>query len=273
MRMSCNGCRVLRKGCSDDCSIRPCLDWIKPPDSQANATVFLAKFYGRAGFMNLINAAIFRSLLYEACGRIVNPVYGSVGLMWTGSWQLCKNAVEAVLRGAPITQTVAGDAAAENENGQPLKAYDIRHVNKEDNTSGSNDLHRVRTRCRFKRSGAKSNRSRVCVGSAEKVNGSPSHESSLSHQSKAIEVEREIRENESLSSAQTAEGAEPGLDSAREADRRADDGQIELDLTLRFEPFKGFVKPKVLVVEGGVGSAEDDAGLCKMELGLDYPAL
>lgn len=56
MRMSCNGCRVLRKGCSENCSIRPCLQWIKSPESQANATVFLAKFYGRAGLMNLINA-------------------------------------------------------------------------------------------------------------------------------------------------------------------------------------------------------------------------
>ncbi|XP_074573434.1 LOB domain-containing protein 40-like [Curcuma longa] len=89
MRMSCNGCRVLRKGCGDACSIRPCLQWIKSPDAQANATVFLAKFYGRAGLMNLIGAApdhlrpaVFRSLLYEACGRIVNPIYGSVGLLW-----------------------------------------------------------------------------------------------------------------------------------------------------------------------------------------------
>lgn len=56
MRVSCNGCRVLRKGCSDDCPIRPCLQWIKSPESQSNATVFLAKFYGRAGLQNLINA-------------------------------------------------------------------------------------------------------------------------------------------------------------------------------------------------------------------------
>ncbi|EMS48698.1 hypothetical protein TRIUR3_33679 [Triticum urartu] len=42
MRLSCNGCRVLRKGCSEDCSIRPCLQWIKSPEAQANATVFLA---------------------------------------------------------------------------------------------------------------------------------------------------------------------------------------------------------------------------------------
>ena len=56
MRMSCNGCRVLRKGCSEDCCIRPCLEWIKCPKSQANATLFLAKFYGRAGLTNLINS-------------------------------------------------------------------------------------------------------------------------------------------------------------------------------------------------------------------------
>ncbi|GMQ10924.1 hypothetical protein CsSME_00053733 [Camellia sinensis var. sinensis] len=53
MRVSCNGCRVLRKGCSDNCTIRPCLQWIKTPESQANATVFLAKFYGRAGLQVL----------------------------------------------------------------------------------------------------------------------------------------------------------------------------------------------------------------------------
>ncbi|KAK6128514.1 hypothetical protein DH2020_037748 [Rehmannia glutinosa] len=194
--MSCNGCRVLRKGCSDDCSIRPCLEWIKSPESQANATVFLAKFYGRAGLMNLINAgpnhlrpAIFRSLLYEACGRIVNPIYGSVGLMWAGSWQLCQTAVEAVLKGAPITQIETD--VAEAKNGPPLKPYDIRHVN----LSGSSDLRRVRTRCRFKRSAARgSKRSRVWVGSGEEeeVNRSPSHESSLSHQSEMAEpvVER-----------------------------------------------------------------------------------
>jgi hypothetical protein len=54
--MSCNGCRVLRKGCSNNCPIRPCLQWIRNPDAQGNATVFLAKFYGRAGLINLITA-------------------------------------------------------------------------------------------------------------------------------------------------------------------------------------------------------------------------
>ncbi|CAL9767990.1 unnamed protein product [Musa acuminata subsp. burmannicoides] len=91
--MSCNGCRVLRKGCSDGCTIRPCLQWIKSPEAQANATLFLAKFYGRAGLLNLMDAgpqhlrpAIFRSLLYEACGRIINPIYGAAGLLCSGTW-------------------------------------------------------------------------------------------------------------------------------------------------------------------------------------------
>ncbi|KAL0462044.1 UNVERIFIED_CONTAM: LOB domain-containing protein 41 [Sesamum latifolium] len=282
MRMSCNGCRVLRKGCSENCSIRPCLEWIKSPDSQANATVFLAKFYGRAGLMNLINAgpshlrpAIFRSLLYEACGRIVNPIYGSVGLMWSGSWQLCQIAVEAVLKGAPITQ-IATDAAAA-KNGPPLKAYDIRHVNKEDNL---NDLHRVRNRCRFKRSAPKSKRSRVRVGSVEETShdevnrASPSHESSLSHQSETTEpvVERISGQSESLGSAETAEveadhgvGVEPNFNTDHQVEN---EDEIELDLTLGLEPMKRSPKPK----RREAGDSADNGGLCKMELALECPA-
>lgn len=111
--MSCNGCRVLRKGCSEDCTIRPCLQWITSPEAQANATLFLAKFFGRTGLVNLINAApqefraaTFKSLLYEACGRIVNPVYGSMGLMWMGEWAQCEAAVDAVMMGSEISQIV-----------------------------------------------------------------------------------------------------------------------------------------------------------------------
>lgn len=287
MRMSCNGCRVLRKGCSDNCSIRPCLQWIKSPESQANATVFLAKFYGRAGLMNLINAgpenlrpAIFRSLLYEACGRIVNPIYGSVGLLWSGSWQLCQNAVEAVLKGTQIIQ-IASDAA-ETNNGPPLKAYDIRHVSKDENPAGSSDVHRVRTRCRFKRSGAKPKATRVWVGSGDEsghdeVIRSTSHDSSLSHQSQptatAMNVERESRETESLASEETAEAAsvlfraEP--ESSQKGDERYEDGEIELELTLGFEPVSR-VRGASLGKNGQSKGSDD--GVCKMELGLDCSA-
>lgn len=107
--MSCNGCRVLRKGCSESCILRPCLQWIDTPESQGHATVFVAKFFGRAGLMSFISnvpdsqrPALFQSLLYEACGRTVNPVSGAVGLLWTGNWNLCQAAVETVLRGGTL---------------------------------------------------------------------------------------------------------------------------------------------------------------------------
>lgn len=54
--MSCNGCRVLRKGCSDHCILRPCLQWIESSEAQGHATVFVAKFFGRAGLMSFISA-------------------------------------------------------------------------------------------------------------------------------------------------------------------------------------------------------------------------
>lgn len=108
--MSCNGCRVLRKGCSESCILRPCLQWIETPEAQGHATVFVAKFFGRAGLMSFISnvpetqrPALFQSLLFEACGRTVNPINGAVGLLWTGNWHVCQAAVETVLRGGALT--------------------------------------------------------------------------------------------------------------------------------------------------------------------------
>ncbi|CAD6204158.1 unnamed protein product [Miscanthus lutarioriparius] len=107
--MSCNGCRVLRKGCSEACVLRPCLQWIDAADAQGHATVFVAKFFGRAGLLSFISAvpdahrpALFQSLLYEAAGRTINPVHGAVGLLGTGNWHLCQAAVHTVLRGGAI---------------------------------------------------------------------------------------------------------------------------------------------------------------------------
>ncbi|CAN6863125.1 unnamed protein product [Brassica oleracea var. botrytis] len=107
--MSCNGCRVLRIGCSETCILRPCLQWIESAESQGHATVFVAKFFGRASLMSLISAApepnrpaLFQSLLFEACGRTVNPVNGAVGMLWTVNWHVCQAAVETVLRGGTL---------------------------------------------------------------------------------------------------------------------------------------------------------------------------
>ncbi|KAL6317863.1 hypothetical protein AAG906_030617 [Vitis piasezkii] len=116
--MSCNGCRVLRKGCSDSCILRTCLQWIENPEAQGYATLFVSKFFGRSDLMSFISAvpenkrpALFQSLLFEACGRTVNPVNGAVGLLWTGNWHVCQAAVDTVLAGGtlrPIPGILAG---------------------------------------------------------------------------------------------------------------------------------------------------------------------
>ncbi|KAG4119000.1 hypothetical protein ERO13_D11G051900v2 [Gossypium hirsutum] len=98
--MSCNGCRVLRKGCSESCILRSCLQWIDNPESQGFATLFVAKFFGRAGLMSFISAV--PEPQRPACGRTVNPVNGAVGLLWTGNWHVCQAAVETVLRGGTL---------------------------------------------------------------------------------------------------------------------------------------------------------------------------
>ncbi|KAJ3697898.1 hypothetical protein LUZ61_001603 [Rhynchospora tenuis] len=125
VRMSCNGCRVLRKGCSDSCVLRPCLQWIESAEAQGHATVFVAKFFGRAGLLSFISAvpdsqrpALFQSLLFEAAGRTINPVNGAVGLLWTGNWHLCQAAVESVLRGGTLRPLpeLTGEASP-NEHG------------------------------------------------------------------------------------------------------------------------------------------------------------
>lgn len=54
----------------------------------------------------LFVSALFQSLLFEACGRTVNPVDGAVGLLSSGNWHVCQAAVETVLSGGtlrPIT--------------------------------------------------------------------------------------------------------------------------------------------------------------------------
>ncbi|KAI4997927.1 hypothetical protein ZWY2020_053269, partial [Hordeum vulgare] len=54
---------------------------------------------------------LFRSLLYEACGRTINPVSGAIGLMWTSNWDLCQAAADAVLRGDSLRSLSAVPAA------------------------------------------------------------------------------------------------------------------------------------------------------------------
>ncbi|WOL17593.1 LOB domain-containing protein 41-like [Canna indica] len=241
MKMSCNGCRVLRKGCGDNCSIRPCLQWIKSSESQANATVFLAKFYGRAGLMNLINAgpeqlrpAIFKSLLYEACGRIVNPIYGTVGLLWTGNWPLCQAAVEAVLMGRPIPQMPTEMAASTQP---PPKGYDIRHVSKDlaAAQAAAAELHKVnKPRSQFKRPGTKHTARPAAAPLLPDFNRAGSHESAASRSTEpgpsAVAAMRDVREIESMSSADISEEVSHVSQGEPE-----EDYDVGLELTLGYE--------------------------------------
>lgn len=244
MRLSCNGCRVLRKGCNEKCSIKPCLQWIQSPEAQSNATLFLAKFYGRAGLLNLVNSgpdhlrpAIFRSLLYEACGRIVNPIYGSTGLLTSGNWQLCQAAVEAVLNGAPIVK-LSPDSAAD-ATCPSLKACDIRHVSKENNSDS--DLHKVKTRTRFKRVSGKpevrkqspevDDAARVMWSWCHKEDdavgvGSPSRHSGLSQQ----RTEEPSREGES------GDADSGSVETVEASPAKLDEIDVGLELTLGLLP-------------------------------------
>ncbi|CAH2076214.1 unnamed protein product [Thlaspi arvense] len=148
--MSCNGCRVLRKGCSDTCILRPCLQWIESAESQGHATVFVAKFFGRAGLMSFISAvpepnrpALFQSLLFEACGRTVNPVNGAVGMLWTGKWHVCQAAVETVLRGGtlrPISDLLESPSLISSGESSEI-CTDIRRMQRRDGSGNENHFH------------------------------------------------------------------------------------------------------------------------------------
>ena len=48
-------------------------------------------------------AVLFPSLLLEACGDMVNPVDGVVGLLGHGKWDVCQKAVDTVLVGGTLT--------------------------------------------------------------------------------------------------------------------------------------------------------------------------
>ncbi|KAG8046197.1 hypothetical protein GUJ93_ZPchr0008g13580 [Zizania palustris] len=82
---------------------------------------------------------------------MLNPVYGSVGLLWSGNWQLCQTAVESVLRGMPIAPPPPTATAV-----PPLRTCDIRHVGRRGEHAGTvADLHRLdnSSHAKFKRPG------------------------------------------------------------------------------------------------------------------------
>lgn len=100
---------------------------------------------------------MFKSLLYEACGRIVNPINGSVGLLWSGEWAKCQAAVEAVLAGTPIKVETDEHALRSKLPAIKSSCVDIRHVNRDDvvlKSSDSHKLNKAKTRNRLQRTAA-----------------------------------------------------------------------------------------------------------------------
>ncbi|RWV78879.1 hypothetical protein GW17_00060072 [Ensete ventricosum] len=201
--------------------------------------------------------AIFQSLLYEACGRIVNPIYGSLGLLWSGSWQLCQAAVEAVLKGAPITQTSSDSAAAAVP---AFKAYDIRHVaKKSDAAAVPGDLHSVaaRSRTRFKRSTVRP--------AAPPAGALAVSEPGLFRQADSHDTE-ESRENGSTFSAETVEGSH-----VSQVEPDAEPADVGLDLSLGLDP-RSRNRGGVAGGDPAVVPQKERQRACPVELGLSLAA-
>ncbi|GFY90049.1 LOB domain-containing protein 37 [Actinidia rufa] len=90
--MSCNGCRVLRKGCNEKCILRESLRGIESPQAQGNAMLFVAKFFGRAGLVSFLSAVpdSQRPAERSAC-------YGPVtGKFARRRWRRCSEAMSYV---------------------------------------------------------------------------------------------------------------------------------------------------------------------------------
>lgn len=78
---------------------------------------------------------------------MINPVYGSVGLLCSGDWDKCQAAVDAVLTGS-IDFEPNGPPSTVNH--LSLKCCDIRHVCNSTNFAASGELLKVKT-SRFKK--------------------------------------------------------------------------------------------------------------------------
>lgn len=141
--------------------------------------------------------------------------------MWSGRWQLCQAAVEAVLRGEPITPLSSESA---------LQAGDIRHVSKDESSAAaaavSDKLHKVKSR-RFKRSAPKP-RSKPEPAADTKVVESLLDNSGGESTSRYPELtQRDSGEGDSVS-VETVEA------SLAKTDSGADGSDVDLELSLGF---------------------------------------
>lgn len=174
--------------------------------------------------------AVFKSLLYESCGRIVNPVYGSVGLFWAGQWDRCQAAVDAVMMGSEIGPgTVVSDSQGSGSGGGDSEGFvaasDIRHVVRDETqVVEKGEVNRVKGRGRFKRnnSGGKVIRPKARVGWVDS--------------SGLWKPVQEISESESVFSGQTVEASlvnrESGPDGGDHYENRTGNVAVDLNLSL-----------------------------------------
>lgn len=169
-------------------------------------------------------AAIFQSLLYEACGRVVDPIYGSVGLLYSGQWHHCQVAVDAVLKGLPIMQLsppsdliVSSDVPSAPPQQIILppnfKLYDVRHMSPSKDTPTIPAL--VPTRPRLMRRP----RNPAFDSDQLSINGGGGGDEGEDDQSV---------EKLSLFSAESTEGSIAG---------QMGESEVELDLTLGFNKY------------------------------------
>lgn len=166
---------------------------------------------------------------------MVNPIHGAIGLLWTGSWQLCQAAVDAVLKGRPIAQIPVDSSA-----GAPIpplqKAFSssIRHVSKED--AAVKEINKVNkdSRTPFKRSVKR----RLLSPKDFYILTRPQSSTSGGSDRNSTDDD-DCRENEAMLSVETVEGS---LVTCHETERgkvgreAAEDSDVELELTLGFEP-------------------------------------
>ncbi|GKV18265.1 hypothetical protein SLEP1_g28670 [Rubroshorea leprosula] len=91
-----------------------CAWWIDNAEAQGHATVFVAKFFGHYGLISFLSA--IPESQRPACGRMVNPVNGAVGLLWMENWHVCQVAVEIVLLGKtlrPLSELMVSPPASD----------------------------------------------------------------------------------------------------------------------------------------------------------------
>lgn len=183
----------------------------------------------------------------------MNPIYGSVGLLWSGSWPLVEAAVDAVLKGAPIDSIPCETAAA---GPVPHPTYDIRHVFK---ASPDAELHKVNktTRTRFKRTGKSSKVNQSLLPETQTENEAElSHDDSCDHPIKAMccEAQREASVDTVEAASHVSQG-EPGPVVECE--------DMALDLTLAF----GFQSVRRDAGQAQAQAQSDPANRCESSSG------